>query len=227
MDALLLDYNGVVVRDEHLHFESFREALRGMGIAITREDYDRTYLGVDDRAAFRKAYALHGRRVSKDDLEREVQDKSRRYRALAERSLELVPGVARFVRGAAKHCHVAVVSGALGIEIPPGLERAGIADLVEVLLSSDDVAISKPDPTSYRTALLRLAERHGAGPWRAIVIEDSLPGIGAARNLGAGCIALTTSHPAGALHDADAVWDSFERHLPSELGPIWRKVELA
>lgn len=224
MDALLLDYNGVVVKDEHLHFESFREALRGMGIRVTREDYDRTYLGVDDRAAFRKAFDLHGRRVTTDDLEREVQDKSRRYRALAERSLDLVPGVARFVRGAARHCHVAVVSGALGIEIPPGLERAGIADLVEVLLSSDDVSTSKPDPTSYRTALRRLAQRHGAASWRAIVIEDSLPGIGAARNLGAGCIALTTSHPAAALRDADVVWDSFDGHRPAELEPLWRPV---
>jgi beta-phosphoglucomutase len=213
-----------VVKDEHLHFESFRESLRGMGITITREDYDRTYLGVDDRAAFRKAFDLHGRRVTNDDLEREVQDKSRRYRALAERSLDLVPGVGRFVRGAARHCHVAVVSGALGIEIPPGLERAGIADLVEVLLSSDDVRTSKPDPTSYRTALRRLSQRHGAGPWRAIVIEDSLPGIGAARNLGAGCIALTTSHAAAALKGADAVWDSFDGHKPAELGPLWRPV---
>jgi beta-phosphoglucomutase len=198
-----------------------------MGIAITREDYDRTYLGVDDRAAFRKAFELHGRRVTTGDLEREVQDKSRRYRTLAERSLDLVPGVRRFVRAAARHCHVAVVSGALGIEIPPGLARAGIADLVEVLLSSDDVSTSKPDPTSYRTALRRLAERHGPGAWRAIVIEDSLPGIGAARNLGAGCIALTTSHPAGALTEADVVWDSFDGHEPAELGPLWRSVALA
>ncbi len=227
MDALLLDYNGVVVSDEHLHFESFREALRESGIAIDRAEYDRTYLGVDDRAAFRKAFELHGKRCSADEMEEQVQAKSRRYQALAADRLEVVPGVGRFVREAARRCHVAVVSGALRSEIPFGLERAGITDLVEVLLSSDDVSTSKPDPTSYRTALQRLAAAHAAAEWRAVVIEDSLPGIGAARALGAGCVALTTSHPASELGHADLVWDSFDHHDPAELGAIWRAVSLA
>ncbi|HEY2806181.1 MAG TPA: HAD family phosphatase [Gemmatimonadales bacterium] len=219
--ALLLDYNGVIVQDESLHFDSFREVLGESGIELSRDEYDHTYLGIDDRAAFREAarrYRIGG------DLEELVQRKSRRYRAMAEQSIEIVPGVTRFVREAARECHVAVVSGALRAEVPPGLERAGIADLVEVLLSSDDVSTSKPDPTSYRTALRQLAARHGNGGWRAVVIEDSLPGIGAARNLGAGCVAITTSHAPAALQHADAVWDSFEDHDPSELGTLWREV---
>ena len=160
-------------------------------------------------------------------MEQCVQRKSRAYLALAAHDLRAVPGVADFVRRAAEHCRIAVVSGAVGAEIPPGLARAGIADCIDVVLSSDEVTTSKPDPSSYRQALRLLATRHGADAWRAVVVEDSLPGIGAARALGAGCIALTTTHAANALHGADAVWRSFEGHDPAELEPLWRPVTLA
>ena len=40
MDALLLDYNGVIVDDERLHFASFRDILQEEGIALTQAEYD-------------------------------------------------------------------------------------------------------------------------------------------------------------------------------------------
>jgi beta-phosphoglucomutase len=154
-----------------------------------------------------------------------VQRKSRAYLRLAEAELEVVAGVGSFVRHASRTAHIAVVSGALGAEIPLGLRRAGIDDLVEVLVTSDDVTTTKPDPEGFRIALRRLDERHHADHWRAVIVEDSLPGVGAARNLGAGCIAITTSHDSHELRDADVVWDSFEGHTPDELHALWRKVE--
>jgi beta-phosphoglucomutase len=120
-----------------------------------------------------------------------------------------------------------VVSGAPRGEIALGLERAGITDAVESVVSAEDVALSKPDPAGYRLALSRLAG--GAGMrsgCRAVVVEDSLPGLGAARALGAGCAMLATSHPAERLAAADLVWTSFDGHLPDELLPLLREVEV-
>lgn len=224
MDALLLDYNGVIVKDEPLHFRSFRSILEEEGIALDEKEYFATYLGLNDRVAFRKAFERAGRPSGRDELEPLVQRKSHAYLRLADTELEVVPGVGEFVRQAARHARIAVVSGALGAEIPLGLRRAGIADLVEVLVTSDDVATTKPDPEGFRIALRRLEQRHRAGTWRAVVIEDSLPGVGAARNLGSACIAITTSHGRGELDGADVIWDSFEGHTPDELQLLWREV---
>jgi beta-phosphoglucomutase-like phosphatase (HAD superfamily) len=104
-----------------------------------------------------------------------------------------------------------------------GLERAGIADAVSVIVTSEDVATSKPNPAGFRLALRLLAARE-PGPWRAVVIEDSLPGLAAARAIGAGCLMLATAHEARELAAADRVWTSFERHHPDELGPLLREV---
>ncbi len=52
---------------------------------------------------------------------------------------------------------------------------------------------------------------------RCVAIEDSLPGLAAARAAGIRCAMLATSHPPDALADADVVWPSFSGHDPAEL----------
>ena len=227
MDALLLDFNGVIVDDEPLHFASLRDVLADNGIVLEQEQYLGEYLGFDDRGALRHALRRHGHSAPAHEVEALVERKARGYAALAARELKVVPGVAAFVRAAAARARVAVVSGALRAEIDAGLKHAGLLDLVEVIVSPADVPTTKPDPAGYQLAMRRLAARHGDGSWRAVVIEDSLAGLQAGRALGAGCIGITTSHSAERLAVADAVWQSFQGHLPGELDTLWRTVRPA
>ena len=222
-DALLLDYNGVIVDDEPLHCEAFLAVLGEEGLALDRDAYFAEYLGLDDRACFRRALSADGRPIPPGDVAHLVARKGAYYRALARRSLPVVPGAGTFVLAAAKRFRVAVVSGAVRSEVAFGLARAGITDAVSVIVTSEDVPTSKPDPAGLRLALARLGAP-APGPWRATVAEDSLPGLGAARALGAGCLMLATSQPAAALGAADLVWRSFEGHHPDELDPLFRAV---
>jgi beta-phosphoglucomutase-like phosphatase (HAD superfamily) len=59
--------------------------------------------------------------------------------------------------------------------------------------------------------MLELASR------RCVVIEDSLPGLTAARAAGLRCAMLTTSHPEDAFGEADIVWRDFVGHDPADL----------
>jgi HAD superfamily hydrolase (TIGR01509 family) len=227
MDALLLDYNGVVVDDEPLHFAALAEILAAEGVALDEAAYYEGYVGSDDRAAFTKAFRQLGRELAPEALSALVARKAERYAALSEGGLVLVPGVTEFVREAADYVFVAVVSGALRREIELGLRKARLNDVVGVIVSAEDVTTTKPDPEGFRLALARLAALRPGRAWRAAVIEDSLPGLAAARALGAGCLMLTTSYEAGALAGADLTWDTFEGHSPRELAPLWRPVEVA
>ena len=227
MDALLLDFNGVIVDDERLHFAAFRTVLGDEGMVLDAAAWDADYLGLNDRAAFHEALRRAGRPVEPAQIQRFVARKADAYAALAERDLVIVPGVRTFVRAAAEASRVAVVSGAIRAEIDAGLARAGIADLVEYIVSAEDVAATKPDPAGFRLALRELQARHRAGSCRAVVVEDSRPGLAAARALGAGCVMLTTSHDAAQLRGADRIWAAFEGHTPEELEMLWRTVAVA
>ena len=71
----------------------------------------------------------------------------------------------------------------------------------------------KPDPQGYQRAreLLALA------PNRCVVVEDSLPGLAAARGAGLRCAMLSTSYEAAAIEKADLIWPDFVGRTPADL----------
>ena len=224
-DLLLLDYNGVIVNDEPLHFAALRDVLAIERIALDRETYDAGYLGLDDRECLRIAFRGARRPLEAAGLEHLATRKAAWYAEDVRAGLPLVSGVGEFVRqAAAAGARIGVVSGALRREIAAGLARAGIGDVVGTVVSTEDVKPGKPDPAGYRLAIARLAgdAAHGL---RAVAVEDSVPGLEAARAAGAGCVLLATSYPAERLAGGDAVWDSFAGHAPAELAPLFRAVD--
>ena len=48
-EAVLFDFNGVLVDDEAQHCEALQSVLADEGIALSREQYYSHYLGLDDR----------------------------------------------------------------------------------------------------------------------------------------------------------------------------------
>ena len=105
------------------------------------------------------------------------------------------------------------MSGALRREIELVLDLAGLRPHFSEIVAAEDVSACKPDPEGYNMArsALAVAQR------RCMVIEDSLPGLAAARAAGLRCVMLTTSHGEDACTDADLVWPDFSGHDPSEL----------
>lgn len=84
-------------------------------------------------------------------------------------------------------------------------------DAVEVTVCGDDVATLKPDPEAYLLALRRL----GLDAAGVVAVEDSGPGLAAAR--AAGLVTVVVTNPDTAHHDvtdAAVVRDAFDRPTP-------------
>jgi sugar-phosphatase len=67
-----------------------------------------------------------------------------------------------------------------------------------------DVAAGKPDPACYLLA----AERLDVNPMACVVVEDAPSGVAAGKAAGMTVIAVTTTHDAKQLHQADVVVSS-------------------
>jgi sugar-phosphatase len=80
------------------------------------------------------------------------------------------------------------------------LEAVGLP-VPRVLVTGDEVVHGKPHPEGF----LRAAEQLGVVPAACVVVEDAPAGVAAGRAAGASVVAVTTTHPAEALHDADLV----------------------
>ena len=212
--AILFDFNGVIVDDESQHCEALIATLGEDGFALDRDTYYREYLGFDDRECFRFSFARMGRATDEPTLRQAVQRKSAHYERAIQGSLRLVPGAEDFIESAALDgFQLAIVSGALRHEIELVLDLAGLRPHFSEIVAAEDVSASKPDPEGYNVArtALAIAQR------RCVVIEDSLPGLAAARAAGLRCAMLSTSHGEDACAGADLVWPDFSGHDPAEL----------
>jgi phosphoglycolate phosphatase len=214
--GILFDFNGVIIDDEPQHCDALIATLAEYDFALDRDTYYREYLGFDDRECFRFSFERQGRPADDQVLAAAIERKNGYYERAIRESMRLVPGAADFIEAAALDgVRLAIVSGALRREIELVLELAGLRAQFDAIIAAEDVPACKPDPQGFRSG----REALGVAPGRCVVIEDSLPGLAAARAAGLRCAVVTTSHPESAFAGADLVWRDFVGHEPAELWP--------
>ena len=181
--AIIFNFNGVIADDETTHFLTFQQALAQDGLALTKEEYYGTYLGMDERTC---AGALLEATTGQRDpvrVQRTTERKAALFASLTEtRRPPLFPGVMDFVTRASTRYRLAIASGGRRQQIKFALHNTPIEKAFAVLVPAEDVAIGKPDPAIYHLALARLNEAppHPIPAIQAtecLVIEDSLAGI--------------------------------------------------
>lgn len=223
----IFDYNGVLVDDEAVHLAAFREALAPLGVSVGEEAYWQRYIGFDDREGFAAILADAGRPASDELIEALVRRKQPLYLERARRELKSFSGASELLRGRSARGPVVVVSGALKNEIHLGLEWLGVTDRVAHVVSAEDTRASKPDPEGYLLACTWL-ESHGWPDCRkdAVVFEDSLAGIAAAKAAGLCCVAVAHSYSAEELKatEADLVVDHIGQIDEASLEALYAQI---
>lgn len=199
MRAVIFDFDGVLVDSEPLHYRSLREALAPEGIEISAQDYEQVYLAYDDREAIRIALERHGQPWSGERVEALAQRKARSFEGqLAE--VPLFPGARELVQSLSAELPLAIASGALRAEIEAILEGAGLRGCFSAIVGADDVARTKPDPLPYLEAAHRLRARvPDLEPHECLALEDSPPGMAAARAAGMTVVGVAHTYAAQRL----------------------------
>jgi beta-phosphoglucomutase len=213
-EAVLFDFDGILVDSEPMHHRAFTEVLNPLGMEFPWKEYVEIYMGFDDRDAFREAFRAKGIDLDEANLAKLVAAKSEAFLRGLRDGVTAYPGVVALIDSLhAAGLPLALCSGALRSDIAPILEQLGVARRFEVVVSADDVRRSKPDPESYALAFARLSERYATSltvPGKSIAVEDTPAGIRSARGAGLRVLAVTNSYGAGELADADWIVESLE-----------------
>ncbi|HAU38936.1 MAG TPA: HAD family hydrolase [Phycisphaerales bacterium] len=208
MDALIFDFDGVIVDSEPIHFEGFRQVLRTIGVELSREAYYTKYLGYDDHDCFLAAASEQGIGLDEPQLAELIEAKTRIVQRMLGESARALSGAVELIRAArGAGVPLAICSGALRDEIELASRAVGVRECFDVIVPAEDVAKGKPDPEGYLLARQRLTETTGRelSAERCVVVEDSPWGIQAAHAAGMKCLAVASSYPADALNQAECV----------------------
>jgi len=209
IQAILFDFNGVIIDDEPLQMAAYQDVLREQGIELTESDYYGA-LGMDDKTFVRAAFERAKQTLTDDVLKIVLAAKGVRHRQFIEDELPLFPGVVTFLKAASRQFSLGLASMASPTEIQYVLERSRLLSLFSVIVTAEDVNVCKPAPDCYLAALKRLNEKRvgeGRQPLPArecLVIEDSPPGIESGKQAGMRTLGITNTVSAEQLRAAGA-----------------------
>jgi beta-phosphoglucomutase len=212
-EAVIFDFDGVIVDTEPLHYAAFQRLLEPLSLGFSWDQYIETYMGFDDRDAFIEAFKGHENELSSPELQILIDQKAALFQEIIRDGINTYPGVVSLIRNIHKsRTPLAICSGALRSDIEPILETLGITDCFDIIVTAEDVARSKPDPDCYRLAHARLNKHHSLDipPHRVLAIEDTPAGITAAKGAGLQVLAVTNSYPAAQLLQADTVTETLD-----------------
>jgi beta-phosphoglucomutase len=228
LKAIIIDFNGVIVNDEPLHFMAMRDVVSEFGITLTEQDYWSRYLPLDDENCLKAICEHHSVELSGVQKSAALERKALRYVELIGDQYPLNPGAADFVRAAAARYPLALASGARRDEIERTLKASDLADCFRVIVAAEDFFLGKPHPESFLLALNLLNRSLNRDssilPGECLVIEDAIAGIQGAMAAGMKCLAVSTSYPSEKLLEANRVVPSLAELRLDSLEEIFEEI---
>jgi HAD superfamily hydrolase (TIGR01509 family) len=181
--AVLFDIDGTLLDSNDAHARAWVDVLRGHGKDVPF-DLVRKKIGMGGDKLLMQVAGI-------DDQSTEGKLLSERrtalFKALYLPDLGPLPGARALVeRLRSRGLKCAVVTSSGSAELADLLREAAVANLFEVMITSDDADASKPDPDLVQAALAKL----GIGPRETVMIGDTPYDVAAAARAGVSTIAM-------------------------------------
>lgn len=200
--CVLFDWDGVVVDSSKLHEQSWEVMAAEFDLPLPEGHFIRGFGMKNERVI----PEVLGWTDDPEKIQFYAQRKEAVYRDLAlAAGLGPLPGVREMLLAlneAGVPCSIASSTPRVNIDFILG--RMGLDTLFDAITTGDQVKQGKPAPDIF----LHAAGQLGGRP--ALVFEDALVGIEAAKRAGMAVVAVTTTHPAHELGAADKVVDRLD-----------------
>jgi beta-phosphoglucomutase family hydrolase len=195
----IFDWDGVIIDSAKLHEESWHRLAHELGTEIAPESFIRGF-GMKSAQIIEK---IHRWASEPEPIARLTNRKEALYREIVRQSeIAPLPGVVEWLhRLHEAEVPCAVASSTQRRNIEAVLDRVGLQQAFQAIVSAEDVLAGKPDPGVF----LKAANRLEVEAARCVVFEDAHVGIEAAHAAQMKVVAVTTTHPAEELGAADLV----------------------
>lgn len=177
-EAILFDFDGVLVDSEPIHLECWMQVLAPFGIHVDWQTYCERYIGVDDRQMIRELCASQQPPVSYESAWAQYPNKKRLFEARMHDADVIQPAIRDMLERLHETTKIAVVTSSAQSEVEPILAAGGLLPHIDTAVYGGDVKRLKPAPDPYLLAAERLRVT------RALVVEDSAAGLAAGRAAG-------------------------------------------
>ena len=201
LEAVIWDMDGVIVDSAPYHFKAWQETFQQRGVKFTEEDFKRNF-GQRNDTIIRKTL---GEGVSPSEVDIIASEKEKSYRRKVAQNIKALPGAIELMKLLTESgVKMAIASSSPMENIRLIIKGLGIEGCFQAIVWGREVAEGKPSPQVFLLA----AEKLGLDPHNCLVVEDAVAGVAAAKRAGMKCLAVTNTHPATSLKEADLIVDT-------------------
>lgn len=184
--VIIFDLDGVLVDSKNIHFEALNHALYTLDpkYVITSDEQQNIYEGLPTKSKLKLLNKNKGLPEDKFDLIWDIkQDTTSKMFANINNDAELSDMLSKIKNN---NIHIAVASNSINKTVVECLTGLGIIDLVDYIVSNEDVENPKPHPEMY----WKVMSHFGVIADEAVIFEDSVVGRLAAKDSGAKLIEI-------------------------------------
>jgi len=190
ISGIVFDFNGTLLWDTHLHNEAWDKFLNNHDIFLSDDEKLRILHGKNNELIIEELFKgkLSSNQVSEIIMEKEFiyQENCRNHK------IGLAPGVIsflNFLKTKNISYTIATASGKENVDFYFDYLKLSAWFKKELVSFNDGTIKSKPNPELFIKAI----EKLGVPPSETIIFEDSISGIQAAENAGAGKLIIVNS----------------------------------
>lgn len=182
-DGLIFDLDGTLVDSMPAHFDSWCAALAQYGAGgIFGEDVFYAMGGRPTHDIVKDLNGEHGLHLDPDAIRLAKREHFLNHLD----KIALYDEVADFLKAYAGKVPIGVATGSSRLGAERTLQAVGLSDLIDEVVTADEVKCGKPAPDVYLETALRME----VAPGRCVAFEDAPAGIMAAQSAGMRVVAV-------------------------------------
>jgi beta-phosphoglucomutase family hydrolase len=201
--GVIFDMDGTLIVSTEADYLAWEKVFYNYGKKLTYEDYQ-PLLGIKSANVIKDHLGI----TSEEDVKRILKEKFDFFvEVITANPIKPVFAAEAFLKSLANYpVKVALATSSRKEKMQMILKQLNFLQYFDAIVTGDEVIHSKPAPDIF----LKAAERLGLPAKECIVVEDGPIGVAAAKKAKMKCVAITETHTAGKLYEADLVIDSYE-----------------
>ncbi len=201
LKAVIFDHDGVMVFSENAHRLAFTNVIKKhFNKELTDGQYKFFFQGRTDHDGFKNYLENIGQPIQKIDTL--ISESSQEYiTTYAQRVSPNMEAIELIKKLHDLNIPIGIATSSSRREVETSLRVFNIERCIDTCITANEIVHGKPSPEIY----IITATRMNILPDECLIIEDTPVGITAAKEAGAKCLAITTTHASPQLSEADYI----------------------
>ena len=202
-EAVIFDLDGTLIDNNSYHIEAWKVFYDKIGKPFSNEEYTKNINGRINRDIFNYVF---GATLSDKEIDIYSDEKEAMYRKLYAPHIKPIRGLIEFLESLEKAgIKKVIATSGLPTNINFMFNNVPVKKYFPDVIDASQITHGKPHPEIF----LKAAKVVNADPANCIAFEDSVAGIRSAKTAGMKVVALTTTHTAEDIKEADLIINDY------------------